>query len=98
MTDALCWKCGTAINGPLRSLQRSDRCTHCDADLYCCRMCRHYAPQLQRRCAEDKADPPRDADRANFCDWFDPKPSAYTGTGNDQVDAARQALEDLFRK
>jgi hypothetical protein len=61
-------------------------------------MCRSYAPELHRKCREDCAEPPRDADRANFCDWLEPDRNAYDGGGDDASAAASAALDDLFKK
>lgn len=98
MTEARCWKCGEAHDRALRELQRSDVCRACGAAFHSCRMCRHFAPRLHRKCREDRADPPRDVEHANFCDWFDPNPDAFAGAGDDKSAAARAALDDLFGK
>ena len=57
-------------------------------------MCRFFNPRYSDRCDEPAAEPPRDPERANFCDWFKPAPGAWRG-GND-ADAARARLAALF--
>lgn len=94
MSEAQCWRCGNAVAVPRN---RSDRCGSCEAELYCCRMCLSFAPQLHRRCRNDRAEPPRDPDTANFCDWLEPNRSAHDGGKGDAGAAARAALDDLFK-
>ncbi|MCA1798701.1 MAG: hypothetical protein LC632_04350 [Xanthomonadaceae bacterium] len=99
MTEARCWKCGVAHDRVLRELQRSDVCRACGAAFHSCRMCRHHAPSLHRKCREDRADPPRNTEHANFCDWFDPAEQAgEEAQGDDAAARARAELDALFGK
>lgn len=99
MDAAHCWKCGAVHDLPLRALQRSDVCRACGAAFHSCRMCRHYAPSLLRRCREDRAEPPRNAELANFCAWFDPtQPDTAGGSADAAAERARADLDALFGK
>lgn len=91
----VCWKCGASLDVVPQPLSRYARCPACDTDLYVCRLCEHYDPRYGNACREERAEPPREPDRANFCDWFKPRPNAYEG-GSAPDRAARGALEALF--
>jgi hypothetical protein len=41
--------------------------------LHCCLMCRHFDPDQRPACQHDLADPPRESDSANFCDFLTPR-------------------------
>jgi hypothetical protein len=59
-------------------------------------MCTHYAPLLPEACDEDDAPDVKEKARANFCDYFKPKPDAYT-PGEQAAEAeAQAALGALF--
>ena len=95
MAMVRCHGCG--IDLELGStIGRRDTCEHCDAELHCCLMCRHYDLRAARQCREPQAEPPRDKDRANFCDFFD------LGSGpaaeRDAAADARAAFDQLFSK
>lgn len=98
MADTRCWKCGHEHDRPLRELQRSDACRACGSALHACRICLSYAPQLHRKCRNDRADPPRDVETANFCDWYEPSADAWQRGADDAAAQARAALDALFRK
>jgi hypothetical protein len=59
-------------------------------------MCRHYSPQAAKQCKEPQAEPPREKDRANFCDFFDlgSGPLAERGAAAE----AKAAFDKLFSK
>ncbi|NDY42694.1 hypothetical protein G3N55_07555 [Dissulfurirhabdus thermomarina] len=78
-------------------LGRRAECPACGADLHCCRMCAARDPGAGRGCREPNAEAVRDPERANFCDWFRPGAAGEAGTDG-AADAARAALEALFRK
>ncbi len=95
MNDALvCWKCGATWQGD-GCFARLEACRGCGAELHVCVMCRLYEPHTAERCREERAEPPRDKTLANFCDYFVPRPGAYTG-GQPADNSARTALEALF--
>lgn len=75
---------------PAERLSRYATCASCHAELHACRQCRHH-DVVARLCRNPHVDdPPKDPDRANFCDFFDmsdaPRPPLPT----------RNPLDDLF--
>ena len=73
----VCWKCGAALAGVPFPLARLADCPACHAELHACRMCTHYNPRVEGKCNETRAEEVREKERANFCDWFRPRPAAY---------------------
>jgi hypothetical protein len=93
-----CARCGTAY--PLSGrLGRKETCPRCDADLHTCHNCRHFSPHAHNQCAENQAEWVREKDRANFCDYFDPR-RGTSGPGGvkSERDQAKARFEDLFKK
>lgn len=91
----LCWKCGASLKGVSLPFTRRDECPICHAELHVCRMCRHYDPQITGLCRHDYAEPPRERERANFCDYFKASLYAYRPPGKRSADQARK-LAELF--
>ena len=93
-----CFKCGTAY--PIKDrIGRKATCPKCDADLHSCLNCRHYNRSAHNECNEPQAEWVRDKDRANFCDYFEPRRGAVSGiTRSSSTDAARARFENLFKK
>ena len=48
------------------------------------------------RCHEDRADPPLQKENANFCDFFAPRPDAFSPQTTTKSDTARGELDNLF--
>ena len=96
MSDFVCWKCGGSLKALELPYSRRDECPHCHAELHVCRLCKHYAPRLTSLCNHDYTDPPRDRDRANFCDYFKPRKNAYQKLDARQSDLSRNQLSELF--
>ena len=99
MADVLiCFKCGNTHALSAR-VGRRDTCPLCDADLHCCLNCRHYNRSAHTECNEPQAEWVRDKDRANFCDYFEPRRGAPPAIGNSATpNDARTRFEDLFKK
>lgn len=95
-TELNCWKCGAALNGVPQPFSRRAQCPACGAELHVCRLCLLYNPRVSDRCDEPRAENPREIDRANFCDYFKPRPQAYTAQQTDKARAARARVEALF--
>jgi len=91
-----CWKCGASLKAVPKPLSRLSRCPECFADLYCCRMCRKFAPRYISKCSDERADPPQNKQGANFCDWFVPDPQAYSGHEKSAEEQAKDQLAALF--
>lgn len=70
-----------------------DACA-CGADLHVCRNCALHDPAAHNECREPQAEPVRDRDRANRCEWFVPSAGAARGGPA----PGREALEALFKK
>ena len=71
-------------------LPRLAECPACHAQLHACRQCRSWDPDA-RKCRNPHVDdPPKDAERANFCDFYE-----MGDPGAPRKDA-RKALEDLL--
>ena len=93
-----CFACGT--DAELRAGERvghRESCARCRADLHVCRNCRHHDPSLANECREPNAEPVRDRERANGCEWFAPAERAAAGAAERARDA-RAALDALFKK
>jgi hypothetical protein len=59
-------------------------------------MCEWYSISVAKHCRETVAEEVRDKERANFCDYFKPKPGAYSAGNLDAASKARAELEALF--
>lgn len=93
MTDKYkCWRCGHELGDIPRSLPRLEQCPACEADLHVCRLCCYYKPSLSRKCDHDLAEPAREVDIANFCQYLHINSQAYV---EKEVDKAKQAEEKL---
>ena len=97
MAKLRCWNCGASIDEVPLPISRHATCSACFNELHCCRLCRHFEPQRTgAQCAEDRADPPVIKESANFCDWFRPDASAFSGERANRADAAKDRLQALF--
>jgi len=95
MTDPLvCWQCGASLDGLPLPLARESECRTCRAQLHVCRLCAHYNLRVSEKCDEPNGEHPREADRANFCDWFTPAPDVYQAES--EYGKANNALKALF--
>ena len=75
---------------------RYEECSACKADQHVCLMCKEYDPAVSDNCREDRADFVLDKDKANFCDYFKPRPGAYQRQDDSQAKEARARLAELF--
>lgn len=96
MSDYVCWKCGTSLKSVPRPITRMSKCKLCEADLHVCRLCRFYNPRMLDRCDHEMAEPAREVDVANFCQYFKPRRDAYNAGEDSRARAARARLEALF--
>ncbi len=92
-----CWKCGTRLpaDTPL-PLSRRSKCGHCQADLHVCRQCRFFDTSKNNQCSEPMAERVVIKERANFCDYFEPNPSAFSGGDDPGTEASKEELNALF--
>jgi len=91
-----CWKCGVALQNFETPYSRYEECTRCKADLHVCLLCRHYDPIVADACREDRADYILDKDKANFCDYFKPRPGAHVPHDDEANLEAKRKLAELF--
>ncbi len=90
-----CWKCGASLAELTLPLRRLEECLACGAELHVCRLCEFYDTSVAKSCREPVAEEVKDKTRANFCDYFRPRPGAYV-TAGDEAERARAELEALF--
>jgi hypothetical protein len=96
VTETLvCWRCGAELDEIL-PLSRRAVCRACNAEQHVCKLCRHYDPRIADQCREERAEAVTDKERANFCDYFEPRPNAYTPTDDTAARSARADLDALF--
>jgi hypothetical protein len=97
--DIGCWKCGASLAALALPFGRTERCHACGADLHCCKLCGQYDPRAYQQCRDPTVEEVRNKELANFCDHYRPVAGAYRGGSPAATnEAARSALEDLFRK
>ena len=91
----VCWKCGASLEELSLPLRRQEECKTCGAELHVCRLCEFHDTAVAKSCREPVAEEVKDKTRSNFCDYFSPRPHAYSATG-DAACNARSELESLF--
>jgi hypothetical protein len=94
--NLVCWKCGADLAALTLPLSRRDECARCRAELHVCRMCVDFDPHVAKQCREPTAEEVSDKIAANFCDFFKPRPGAYTPRDSSATERARTELERLF--
>jgi hypothetical protein len=77
-------------------LQRLDECKQCSAELHACKLCEWYSTSVAKHCRETIAEEVKDKERANFCDYFKPRPNAYSSTNQTAAQKAQSELAALF--
>ncbi len=97
MADELqCWRCGASLAALRLPIGRSEECSACRSQLHVCRLCKAYDQARPKQCREEDAEEVRDKERANFCDWFKPRPGAFDAAGAAAESAAKSAIDALF--
>lgn len=97
MQDSLvCWQCGASLAQLSLPIRRQDECRSCRAELHVCKLCKFHDATVAKHCREPIAEEVRDKDRANYCDYFQPRFNAYSGAVTQQAAAAKAQLEQLF--
>ena len=74
----MCWKCGASLDDEPLPLARTAECAACNADLHVCRLCEWYDTAVAKSCREPVAEEVHNKERANFCDYFQPRPGAWS--------------------
>ena len=95
----LCWNCGRPT-GIKQRVSRSDNCYECDADLHCCRGCRHFGPGRRFQCKEPVETNHVNKEKANFCDFFQMRQVMKTAGGvttkTENKEDRQKRFDDLF--
>ncbi len=100
-----CWHCGREIE-VLERVGFHELCPGCDRPAHVCLNCGLYDPAYNNQCRETMAERVVDKDRANFCEYFTPSPSArasrapasqITINSREKIPAKTQ-LDALFKK
>ncbi len=91
-----CWKCGASLEALSLPLRRLDECKQCGAELHVCKLCEWYSTSVAKHCREPIAEEVRDKERANFCDYFKPRPNAYSNAAQSAAERAKAELDSLF--
>ena len=91
----VCYFCGTKLDEKLE-VYRSSTCVHCKKDLKICYNCRFHSLGAHMDCLESIAEPVRDKDRSNFCDYFRFKDSTVKSSSRDQGKRAKEDFQKLF--
>jgi len=92
----VCWKCGASLADYTLPLRRLEECRACGAELHVCKLCRFYDTSKAKHCQEPIAEEVKDKERANFCDYFTPRPDAFSTVADTAAQAARAELDALF--
>lgn len=96
MTTLVCWRCGAEFSITRLPMERLAQCQQCSVDLHVCRQCQYYNPKLNDKCDHDMAEPARQVDTANFCDYFRANPNAYHAADSNRANDAMAQLKALF--
>ena len=96
MSALVCWKCGASLADFTLPLRRLEECRKCGAELHVCKLCEWYSVAVAKQCREPIAEEVKDKERANFCDYFKPRPGAYSRADVSASDKARSDLDALF--
>ncbi|MFL6547416.1 MAG: hypothetical protein ACJ8OJ_01910 [Povalibacter sp.] len=96
MPELICWKCGASLAEYSLPLRRLEECRKCGAELHVCKLCEWYSTAVAKHCREPIAEEVKDKDRANFCDYFKPRPDAWSAAPQDEATKAKAQLDALF--
>lgn len=89
-----CWRCGKVLKDLILPLSRREECAKCGADIHICKMCKHYNKDRAQFCSEERAEPPADVEKANFCDYFELLPNNPSKLRGDALDELAQLFGD----
>jgi hypothetical protein len=96
MPTLVCWKCGASLAELSLPLQRLDECMKCGAELHVCKLCEWYSIAVAKHCREPIAEEVSNKERANYCDYYKPRPDAYSDAGLSAAAKAKADLDALF--
>ena len=78
---------------------RQDMCPECDNPLKCCFNCRFYDKSAYHQCTEPQAEWVRYKEKANFCEYFQPRLTYMEKQESQPLDTPedrKKAWDDLF--
>jgi hypothetical protein len=96
MAELVCWRCGNSLADLTLPLRRLEECRKCGAELHVCKLCEWYSIAVAKHCREPVAEEVKDKERANFCDYFKPRPGVYVPADVAASSKARADLDTLF--
>lgn len=94
MIELVCFHCHKTMQFTDK-IGRRDECMHCRSDAHVCKNCSFYDPKAYNECREPSADVVKEKDRANFCDFFQPRTG---GAVVDERAKLKAAADALFKK
>ncbi len=94
--DFVCWRCGAPLAALTLPFTRTDECKSCHAALHACKLCEFYDIAVAKQCREPIAEEVNDKQRANFCDYFQPRLNAHSNRQQTESERARAQLDSLF--
>ena len=94
-----CYQCGKQINIESK-LSFREECPFCQSDLHTCFNCRFYNETAYNECNEPSAEPVKDKDRNNYCEYFDLQTNKKNSPSSADKERKKQmeAAEALFKK
>lgn len=90
-----CYACKKQLPADLQ-IGRREECPFCGADLHCCLNCTFYKRTAPNQCGEPIAEPVKEKQKANYCDYFKFAESA-TESNQSALEKSRKQLNDLFK-
>jgi hypothetical protein len=94
--ELACFRCGESLAALSLPLSRRDSCPACAVHLHVCRMCRFFDESVPKSCLEDDAEEVYEKEKANFCEWFKPSPTAFNPQRAEEAARAGSQLAALF--
>ncbi len=91
-----CHACKKDLNLTTK-IGRRDECPFCRTDLHCCLNCLFFDASAPKQCREPVAEPVREKQKANFCDYFRAFEKNQTPS-DEAVKKSRKELDDLFKR
>jgi hypothetical protein len=95
-TMKLCHNCGTAWVSEQRFPGRTEVCTQCGSDLYCCLNCKLYDEHAPNQCKTPTTELVLDKEKANFCGEFDFAEDNGPAEEDPARDKSKEAWDNLF--
>jgi hypothetical protein len=92
-----CFSCHKELSFADSKIGFREECSHCRNDVHACKNCQFYDPKAYNECRESSAEVVREKERANYCEYFQPR-SGLGVSPQDKAAALRAAAEALFKK